>query len=38
LLSLAVWSSIVIIAARADAGTLLSHDVHITGFCLTLGG
>ena len=37
LLSLAARSSIAIIV-RADAGTLFSHDVHITGFCLTLGG
>jgi hypothetical protein len=37
LLSLAARSSIAIIA-RADAGTLFSHHVHITGFCLTLGG
>ena len=38
LLSLAAWSSIAIIIARADAGTLFSHDPYITGFCLTLGG
>ena len=36
--SLAARSSIAIIIARADAGTWFPHDVHITGFCLTLGG
>jgi len=35
--SLAAWSSIALVAG-ADAGTLVSHGVHITGFCLTLGG